>query len=143
LPLDANVRDAELLDYPGVGFEVPRHRLAGESRWRGSKSERQEHLIGQMKVESSIAPQVLEQGRDRLFRDCFGGLPSRPEGIEAAADAIILGGQEDPNSWARCVYELGSYDDARRELCEHCLCSSGHALWNVRRKTCRNRASRN
>ena len=46
--LDEDVGDAELPDYPGVRFEMPRCGFAGECRRCGAECQGQERLIRQV-----------------------------------------------------------------------------------------------
>ena len=69
--------DAELPDHPGVGFEVSRHPFTGACRRRASECERQERLIGQVKIEGGAASQMVQQcagrlGGDGLRASCLG-----------------------------------------------------------------------
>ena len=75
--LDRNAGDAELANDPGIGHEVPARVGHRELGGAGRDRERQQQLIGEVKLDGGCGSVMLTHRANHLVGDCF-GRPSRP-----------------------------------------------------------------
>jgi hypothetical protein len=74
--LNNDVGNAELPDDPRVGHEMARRLGEGENGRAASDRERQQQLIGEMRLYGSSRGLMGEKGFDRLIGNGFGRLPA-------------------------------------------------------------------
>ena len=75
--LDRNAGDAELANDPGIGHEVPARVGHRELGGAGRDRERQQQLIGEVKLDGGCGSVMLTHRANHLVGDCF-GRPSQP-----------------------------------------------------------------
>ena len=79
---------------------MARRSFAGEGRGGTSERQRQEYLIGEVAIQRPAALFVGEQRAGGLLRDGLGGLAARAEAVEAHADVLVVGLEEQRRAWA-------------------------------------------
>ena len=103
---DRNACHAELVEGPGIGHEVTRRARGRERGTPGRECQRQQQLIGEMKLDGGTAGMVFAESSHRLVRNCLGMPSSSAVGRKACCQLTVLGQQEDARAWTRSSDEL-------------------------------------
>jgi len=128
---DRNIGNAELPDGPGVGHEMSARTQSREGGDAACERERQQQLIGEVKLDCGIGSMVLAQSRDCFVGNGLGRLSQATISREAGNCFAIFGGEKNAGARTCRGHPLRLNINRHAELAERCRCAPRHALGNM------------